>query len=148
MLTPEQRKAIATKAAAASAKVRGANAKKKRTPSHPITIDKEQHKAFIHAIGQSCVGIVGRDSVVIGTGTLVEAGDRLAILTAEHVIHGCGAADLRFFLPKSGGQIADAPLQSLRNLQPDQVVPGLALPFESIHKDAVLILPYSSLRMR
>ncbi len=78
-------------------------------------IDDQQLGAFLHALTQSTVCIVGKDSAgefgtMIGTGTLVEVGEEKHILTANHVVEACTNEELRFFLPDDTAVLAEPPM--------------------------------------
>jgi len=138
-MTKAERIARAKKAAAASAKVRTQRAQNRVRDLHPKTTIQMQLDAMSHAAGQSCVGIVGRGGVVLGTGTFIKDRYRQpAILTAEHVIRGTPPNELRFFLPRAGARIAEYPITSPAQIPTNEMRERVSLNIQKLYQNRVL----------
>jgi hypothetical protein len=102
--------------------------------------------AVEEALRHSTVGVVGGSDKNkwkgLGTGTFVEWNGYQLVLTAEHVIRGTAAADLRFFLPVQDvpGSVDRKTLLDLRGAPTSQLFPFSELPIRGVVVDTNLDL--------
>jgi hypothetical protein len=102
--------------------------------------------AVEEALRHSTVGVVGGSGENkwkgLGTGTFVEWNGCQLILTAEHVIRGTAAADLRFFLPVQDvpGSADRTTLLDLKGAPTSQLFPFSELPIHGVAVDTNLDL--------
>ena len=102
--------------------------------------------AVEEALRHATVGVVagsGEDKWKgLGTGTLIEWRGLQLVLTAEHVIHGTAAADLRFFLPLEDipGNADRDTLRSLRAVPTSRLFAFSELSIRGVVVDANLDL--------
>lgn len=97
--------------------------------------DHQTFLAILECVASFTVGIAVSDNTGIGTGTLITAGNKRAVLTAEHVIRGAEPQQIRFWC-KPNAPLVERPAKDVSASELRKLTAGIHFPIETVFVDA------------
>jgi S1-C subfamily serine protease len=107
-------------------------------------VNQQELLALVEKISSYSVGIAVERNTEIGTGTLIQDGNRRFILTAQHVIGDADPATIRFW-SRPRAPLVDKPAREVTNAELQTLTAGQHLPMQSVHVDRQLDLAVMTL---
>jgi hypothetical protein len=98
-------------------------------------INDQQRMAIIERIACHTVGIAVENNTAVGTGTLVTTNGEHFVITAEHVIKGADARNIRFWC-RPPAPIIEKAARDLTRTEIGRLTPGEIFPIETVTTDS------------